>query len=713
MIALVVTIIILLILAGISIAIIGGENGIIERAVFSKFVTEYTTVREMAELYVVGRNMDEISDETEIDIKSKYPILTDEKVENNSIENSLTETIRITEKIKEVTDKKVELYKVDMDVLNLDIKSEYVINIKTGEVYKLKGVKYRDKIYHNLQGVRMEDETGNSLVDLEIAINQETDELYKCLLTFKVNDENDKIKQIEYIPDDGDIEVVIVNTEKQQEISIPYDIEKTDVDKVFRVITEKGNVILVNTAYTVTYDDNMGQIYKQDKILKGTTNQISITNLAPIKEGKHFLGWSKYETATEPDYFENGEYPSVNKNITFYAIWTEQQSGKVEVIENDSLIGKVSKLNTSGAQNIEVNGITYLADVIIENNDLVLDGVKDVTGATLTDKVYEFGNKETDVAKTNEDSTIANAQSMVILKVNGNLTVNYHTKLTACKSDAGLGGPKGLLVYCTGVLSNNSMIDMTARGAIAQGENVYLWKNGNNDYEYVPADGGAGAPARYIYSGNYEHRIAGLAGTDGMNRQTGGGGEGTLDLGDKTPNGQSGAGSTGTSYSGGSGGGGLSANYKTGAGSGINAKPNGGAGGNGTAWRWSSSWIYRYAGGGAGNPGGIGAYSNGEGNYSNYSGESGTGGLLILYSDVLYNAGSIASNGSNGGDGYAAGGSSGGGSVNVFYRKNCEDSGKMEANGGEYGNGGAGGNGTVTVGNIKTDTFVKDNREED
>ena len=84
-----------------------------------------------------------------------------------------------------------------------------------------------------------------------------------------------------------------------------------------------------------------------------------------------------------------------------------------------------------------------------------------------------------------------------------------------------------------------------------------------------------------------------------------------------------------------------------------------------------------------------------------------------MYSDVLYNAGSIASNGSNGGDGYAAGGSSGGGSVNVFYRKNCEDSGKMEANGGEYGNGGAGGNGTVTVGNIKTDTFVKDNREED
>ena len=244
----------------------------------------------------------------------------------------------------------------------------------------------------------------------------------------------------------------------------------------------------------------------------------------------------------------------------------EKNKRKTEDLNNDSLLGKVSKINTSGVQNIEVNGVTYSANVIIENNDLVLDGEKQVIGSTLTDKVYEFGNKETDVAKANTDGTVANAQNMVILKVNGNLTVNYHTKLTACKSDDGYGGPKGLLVYCTGTLSNNGTIDMTARGARAEGQDVYLWKNGDNSYEYIPAVGGTGGEMLYKYSSAEEIRYAGIAGTNGENRATGGGGSGAMLLGDTTYRFYcySGAGSAGTSYSGGSGGGGINVNYRNG-----------------------------------------------------------------------------------------------------------------------------------------------------
>ena len=40
------------------------------------------------------------------------------------------------------------------------------------------------------------------------------------------------------------------------------------------------------------------------------------------------------------------------------------------------MIGRVSKINTSGVQEITVNGVTYSANVIVENNDLVLDGEK-------------------------------------------------------------------------------------------------------------------------------------------------------------------------------------------------------------------------------------------------------------------------------------------------------------------------------------------------
>ena len=682
------------------------------RANFSTFATEYATVQEARDLYITEYNMDKITNENGANAHSKYPILTSEKIENSNIGNSLEEAIKEAEKINDITDQNVELYKVDMNLLKLDIKNEYVINIKTGILYKIEGVKYQGKTYHNLEGVEsLPEEIGNSLVDLEVTVNSETNAMYKCLLTFKATDENDKIKQIEYLPKVGEAQIVVpADEEGKQETSINYDIEKTDVDKEFRITTTGGHTIVVNTAYTVTYDNNMGEVFKEDKILKGSITTISIPNLAPTKEGKHFMGWSESKTAIEPDYFENGEYTVNNKNMTFYAIWTDEQNGKTEDLNNDSLLGKVSKINTSGVQNIEVNGVTYSANVIIENNDLVLDGEKQVTGSTLTDKVYEFGNKETDVAKANTDGTVANAQNMVILKVNGNLTVNYHTKLTACKSDNGYGGPKGLLVYCTGTLSNNGTIDMTARGARAEGQNVYLWKNNDNTYEYVPAEGGTGGEQIYKYSSAEEIVYNGNIGINGENRQTGGGGSGAMLLGDTTYNFYcySGAGSAGTSYSGGCGGGGINVNYRKGTYTGNSAIPNGKAGGAGIGIRYESTWANRIAGGGAGNPGGIGGY-NGTGNYTELSGGSGTGGLMILYTNKLNNLGNILSNGRSGGNGPAGGGSSGGGSINIFTQ-NITDLGRKEARGGEGANagGGAGGNGTITIGNISTGTFAKE-----
>ena len=44
-----------------------------------------------------------------------------------------------------------------------------------------------------------------------------------------------------------------------------------------------------------------------------------------------------------------------------------------------------------------------------------------------------------------------------------------------------------MMIYCTGTLTNNGTISMTARGAKASGQNVYLWQNLNGEYEYIPA----------------------------------------------------------------------------------------------------------------------------------------------------------------------------------------------------------------------------------
>lgn len=293
------------------------------------------------------------------------------------------------------------------------------------------------------------------------------------------------------------------------------------------------------------------------------------------------------------------------------------------VTENDSLTGKVAKVTENGIQNIEVNGEIYSANVVIYNGDLVLDGTKEVAGAVLADNIYEFGNKETDVAIGTE-----NAKNMVILKVNGNLTINEGITLTACKSDEGLGGPKGLLVYSEGTLTNNGTISMTARGARSEGQNVYLWKNQDGSYEYVPAEGGNGATGASAYGstwvsgGWYEGYTKGNNAPSSSGRALAGGGSGAIKVSNQYTV-RSSEGAKATSYSGGSGSGGtFSAKASI---TGYAPEANGGKGGKAYADE-NVGWTTGSAGG-AGNPGGEGYTSSGSLNQTRkdiYDGENGT-----------------------------------------------------------------------------------------
>lgn len=138
------------------------------------------------------------------------------------------------------------------------------------------------------------------------------------------------------------------------------------------------------------------------------------------------------------------------------------------------------------------------------------------------------------------------------------------------------------------------------------------------------------------------------------------------------------------------------------------------------------------SGGGAGNCGGLGnnIKSNSLDGSANteYNGENGTGGLLIIYTQKLDNRGKIEANGCNGGKGKdidhsTSGGSSGGGSINIFYKK-CDEIGKIEAIGGEkienstrYDNSitysGEGGKGSITIGYISEGSFIEEKYEEE
>ncbi len=288
-----------------------------------------------------------------------------------------------------------------------------------------------------------------------------------------------------------------------------------------------------------------------------------------------------------------------------------------------------------------------------------------------------------------------NATTMEIIKVNGNLVIN--SGVTVTSYGTAYGGTKGMLLYVTGNLENNGTITMSARGAKAAGQNVYLWKNEAkaNSYEYVPAIGAAGGAAVYSLAGNN--------GGAGTARKTGGGGSGGSARPGYNP-GTSGRGGNGTSYSGGSGGGAArNATAQQG-------NDNGGAGGNAARPNNYGSG----SGGGAGNPGG----TNSTGQITASPGANGTGGLLILYGNTIHNKGAIVSNGMNGGQGEAAGGgASGGGSINIFFKESITK-GTIAATGGTGGPsyssfwgragnpGGAGGNGSISTGSISTGTYI-------
>ena len=76
---------------------------------------------------------------------------------------------------------------------------------------------------------------------------------------------------------------------------------------------------------------------------------------------------------------------------------------------------------------------------------------------------------------------------MLVVKYHKDLTIDKGVKLTA-NTVNGQTYKKGMFICVLGNTYNNGEITMTARGTYnCEGENVYLWKNVDNTYEYVPA----------------------------------------------------------------------------------------------------------------------------------------------------------------------------------------------------------------------------------
>ena len=458
------------------------------------------------------------------------------------------------------------------------------------------------------------------------------------------------------------------------------------------VFTKSGDTVLT-TNFVKKYLD-IGEKILVVAVLENTYN-LKIDTI-DNDQANFALNLNGHTNITNSDLLiEAVDYGNAKITLTHTPSGKQKELEICVAIKVDGIVQAVRDNNfVDGEYPIVVNNQEYLLEIKNYYDDVTYE-----VDSGATSKTISIGDNSTDY-------------KMTVAKYHKNLTIRKGVTITAATAPDGLTYKKGMYVCVLGTLTNEGNITMTARGTYnCEGEDVYLWHNIDDSYEYVPAAGGAGGAGTAVRSvANTLPRAKGNAGENGTGRALGGGGSGgnsvwrnTTGLYCYTP-----AGASATSYSGGSGSGGLTTYSEAGSVSSGAPGENGGAGGNAHCLQLNVN-MHEYAGGGAGNKAGVGKQSVRavESNNSAYNVQNGTGGLLVLYADLLSNDGMISSDGSAGGShpdggsaGSSAGGSSGGGSVNIFAKEILKK-GSYEANGGknlytDAAPGGNGGNGNVT-----------------
>ncbi len=305
----------------------------------------------------------------------------------------------------------------------------------------------------------------------KVAFDYNTDITGKESLTFKaINTQGEEIKKTILINDQFYLDLIdhsiVAETETQKALTVNYKEESTT--RQYK-IGEATN--WTNYTNTIRLDDyqmleTLGQESKETNIYLRQIDQMG------------------YEIITKVKY-------EINDN----AIYKQEDT----VVEGESILACVENNNLeSGNYIFRVTGSTSEgATETIEYPIELYNYNEDANYITNNTNVIA-GKPYTGMGKLSAE------KRMLILKYNGDLTINSGATITPTGTNENINGAtylctkKGMLIYCAGTLTNNGTITMTAKGTVNQaGENVYLYKNADNTYEYVPAVGANGGAGVY------------------------------------------------------------------------------------------------------------------------------------------------------------------------------------------------------------------------
>ena len=370
----------------------------------------------------------------------------------------------------------------------------------------------------------------------------------------------EKLKNEGYIVKDGKIKI------GKQEIDIAKEIKEASTTE-----PDKG-------------DDNSKDDDKQEDNKEIYYKSIEISNVSPYGYDVYIYGVSedvnkiKYPTWTETNgkddliSYETSKiqdgiyYGRVNlhnqeagKYIT-QLVFYDKSGNTVDTKEKETIMPEKNKNVTNIVAESLVAGVrdnnipTGYCDMSVNGKTYNLEIIN-------IDEFYKYNQEKSQYEVRDFIAGTYNVSRTAVIKCKGNLQIDGSVTTSVGNIDGNnsLTKVKGLFICVNETLINNGTISMTARGTYnTSGEDIYLWKNSDGNFEMVPATGASGGSS--VSASAKGTNSSGNNGMNGTTRKTGGGGSGAVAK-SKTASASyvvsSGAGSTGTSYSGGSGGGRL------------------------------------------------------------------------------------------------------------------------------------------------------------
>ena len=431
LIALIITIIVLLILAGVTLNMLMGENGIFGKAKWSKFVTEYRAVEEAEHLYELNNNLEQKEE------SNKYAI-TNEEVEP---EGTLLKTIQYVEKNIEI-----KLYKIDKEKINIsDVKDDYVININSGKIYKVKGEKYKGNTYHlpeygiNSNGEAEEGEKIDTKTTIYLNINEtkhindEWRDISGDDLEWKTSDDT-----VVTVDNDGNItgvakgEATVILRHKiiaNDNITEDGNEAENSEKQEFKIIVADG----IPKEFTITMENK--EIYEYET----ATMEVKIDG---ISIGTNYIEFSSSDNNIV-EINARGEIVGTGVgNAEITAVWksdkTKTASAKITVKQNNNLAINKTKLNMAITQIVQLNAkynesnVTKTAKWESENEDIatVINGK--VTAKSLgTTKIKVTSNNQTkycDIEVKDLVSEIYTIEDLSLLQTQVAAGINFQDK---------------------------------------------------------------------------------------------------------------------------------------------------------------------------------------------------------------------------------------------------------------------------------------------